>query len=66
MPSDKETIENLYNLLRAVVFKFGRDVTVTKDEFMQSLGGSLSIQPRDDVTYLRIWSLHSDVSESAQ
>lgn len=60
MPNDKETIENLYNLLRAVVFKFGRDVQVSKAEFMESLGGSFSIQhvPQDEMTYLRVWSLH--------
>lgn len=59
MPSDKDTIENLHNLLRALVFKFGRDVVVTKDEFMQSLQGSLSIQqvPQDEIIYLRIWIL---------
>ena len=55
--SDKETAENLYNLLRAVVYKFGRDVTVTKEEFTQSLGGSLTIQPTDGAVFLRIWSL---------
>lgn len=54
---EQETVESLYNLLRAVVFKFGRDVTLTKEEFMQSLATPLSIQhvPQDEVTYLRVW-----------
>jgi hypothetical protein len=60
MPSDKETIQCLYDLLRAVVFKFGRDVSLTRSEFVESLGGNFTIKhvPQDDVTFLRVWSVH--------
>lgn len=52
-----ETIQNLYNLLRAVVFKYGRDVELTKEEFLESLGTPLSISHFENVTYLRIWNV---------
>lgn len=60
MPNDKETIQTLYDLLRAVVFKFGCEVSVSKDEFLKSLGGNFTIQhvPQDGITLLRVWSVH--------
>lgn len=56
MSEEQQTIQSLYDLLRAVVFKAGGELVLTKDEFMASLGVPLTIShTKDGLTYLRIW-----------
>ena len=62
MSDDEQKLQNLYDLLRALVFKLGGNVTLTKAEIMLSMGVSMTIQhvPQKEVSLLRIWCRHEE------
>jgi hypothetical protein len=53
--TDKELLKQQYDIIRALTVKLGRDVTLTKEEFMESYGEHLTIQHYAGEMIFRVW-----------
>jgi hypothetical protein len=54
--TEQETIASQYDLIRALVARFGPDIWLTKEEFLASCGGHLTIQIYEEHVILRVWN----------
>jgi hypothetical protein len=53
--TDKELLKQQYDIIRALTVKLGRDVTLTKEEFMESYGEHLTMQHHEGAMIFRVW-----------